>query len=43
MELTLTLNDFQAGDVLFGKRRAYLKKVAVADFDGICSGDILCL
>jgi type I restriction enzyme S subunit len=34
-------NRFAKGDVLFGKRRAYLKKVAVADFDGICSGDIL--
>lgn len=34
---------FSKGDVLFGKRRAYLKKVAVADFDGICSGDILVL
>jgi len=34
---------FLKGDVLFGKRRAYLKKVAVADFDGICSGDILVL
>jgi type I restriction enzyme S subunit len=32
---------FVKGDVLFGKRRAYLKKIAVADFDGICSGDIL--
>ncbi|MGD9732604.1 MAG: restriction endonuclease subunit S [Desulfamplus sp.] len=32
---------FSKGDVLFGKRRAYLKKVAVADFDGICSSDIL--
>jgi type I restriction enzyme S subunit len=32
---------FAKGDVLFGKRRAYLKKAAVADFDGICSGDIL--
>lgn len=32
---------FAKGDVLFGKRRAYLKKVAVADFDGVCSGDIL--
>lgn len=32
---------FSKGDVLFGKRRAYLKKVAVAGFDGICSGDIL--
>ncbi len=34
---------FAKGDVLFGKRRAYLKKVAVADFDGICSGDILAI
>lgn len=32
---------FSKNDVLFGKRRAYLKKVAVADFDGICSSDIL--
>ena len=32
---------FAKGDILFGKRRAYLKKVAIADFDGICSGDIL--
>lgn len=34
---------FSKDDVLFGKRRAYLKKVAIADFDGICSGDILVL
>ncbi len=34
---------FSKGDVLFGKRRAYLKKVAIANFDGICSGDILVL
>lgn len=34
---------FSKGDVLFGKRRAYLKKVAIAAFDGICSGDILVL
>ncbi|MBK7569685.1 MAG: restriction endonuclease subunit S [Bacteroidetes bacterium] len=32
---------FASGDILFGKRRAYLKKVAVAHFDGICSSDIL--
>lgn len=32
---------FAKKDVLFGKRRAYLKKAAIADFDGICSGDIL--
>ena len=34
---------FSKGDILFGKRRAYLKKVAIADFDGICSSDILIL
>lgn len=28
------------GQVLFGKRRAYQRKVAVAEFDAICSGDI---
>lgn len=32
---------FRSGQVLFGKRRAYQKKVSVPDFDGICSGDIL--
>ncbi|WP_217992309.1 restriction endonuclease subunit S [Nitrosomonas ureae] len=31
---------FSAGDVLFGRRRAYLKKAAQAKFSGICSGDI---
>ena len=31
---------FRKGNVLFGRRRAYLKKAAVALFDGICSGDI---
>ncbi len=31
---------FKEGDILFGRRRAYLKKAAVAPFDGICSGDI---
>ncbi|MDO5296920.1 MAG: restriction endonuclease subunit S [bacterium] len=34
---------FHKGDVLFGRRRAYLKKAAVAPFDGICSGDITVL
>ncbi len=32
---------FEPGHVLFGKRRAYLKKAAVAEFKGLCSGDIL--
>ena len=31
---------FRKGDMLFGRRRAYLKKASVAPFDGICSGDI---
>jgi len=37
---TTFTNVFRAGQVLFGKRRAYQRKVAVADFDGVCSGDI---
>ena len=28
------------GQTLFGKRRAYQRKVALAEFDAICSGDI---
>ena len=32
---------FKPGQVLFGKRRAYQRKVAVPDFAGVCSGDIL--
>ncbi|MBA3532213.1 MAG: DUF262 domain-containing protein [Ardenticatenales bacterium] len=32
---------FKAGQVLFGKRRVYQRKAAVADFDGLCSSDIL--
>jgi len=31
---------FHPGQVLFGKRRAYQRKVAIADFSGVCSGDI---
>ena len=34
---------FKPGQVLFGKRRAYQRKVAVADFAGVCSGDIFVL
>ncbi len=31
---------FKKGHMLFGRRRAYLKKAALAPFDGVCSGDI---
>jgi type I restriction enzyme S subunit len=34
---------FKPGQVLFGKRRAYQRKVAVAEFSGVCSGDIYVL
>lgn len=40
-ESTTFTKVFKSSDTLFGKRRSYLKKVALADFDGICSGDIL--
>lgn len=36
-------NVFCPGQVLFGKRRAYQRKVAVAEFSGVCSGDIYVL
>ncbi|QLF93738.1 restriction endonuclease subunit S [Pseudomonas sp. ABC1] len=36
-------NVFKPGQVLFGKRRAYQRKVAVAEFAGVCSGDIYVL
>jgi type I restriction enzyme S subunit len=32
---------FRKGQVLFGRRRAYQRKIAYAEFDGICSGDIM--
>ncbi|EHK2870877.1 restriction endonuclease subunit S [Vibrio alginolyticus] len=32
---------FKKGQILLGKRRPYLKKAAIAEFDGICSGDII--
>jgi len=39
-EGTTFTNRFKPGQVLFGKRRAYQRKVAVADFEGVCSSDI---
>ncbi|MBX7513001.1 restriction endonuclease subunit S [Qipengyuania sp. GH38] len=34
---------FRPGDIIFGKRRAYQRKVAVADFEGICSAHAMVL
>ncbi len=42
-EGTTFTNRFRPGQILFGKRRAYQRKVAVADFEGVCSGDIYVL
>ncbi|MHC5717793.1 MAG: restriction endonuclease subunit S, partial [Nostoc sp.] len=39
-EGTTFTSKFKPGQVLFGKRRAYQRKVALADFEGVCSGDI---
>jgi type I restriction enzyme S subunit len=36
-------NEFQSGDVLFGKLRPYLAKVLRVDFKGICTGELLIL
>ena len=40
-EVISTKSVFSIGDTLFGKLRPYLEKVSLADFDGICSTDIL--
>lgn len=34
---------FKPGDIIFGKRRAYQRKLAVADFEGICSAHAMVL
>lgn len=34
-------NAFKIGDILFGKLRPYLAKCIIADFDGICSSELL--
>jgi type I restriction enzyme S subunit len=40
-EGTTFTRKFSTGQVLFPKRRVYQRKVGVAEFDGVCSGDIL--
>ena len=32
---------FSKGDIIFGRRRAYQRKLTVAEFDGICSAHAL--
>lgn len=40
-EVRSTKSLFRRGDVLYGKLRPYLRKVWRAEFDGVCSTDIL--
>lgn len=40
-EVRSTKTKFYKGDLFYGKLRPYLNKVLVADFDGVCSTDIL--
>jgi type I restriction enzyme M protein len=42
-QILSTKNVFGKGNILYGKLRPYLNKVALVDFDGICSTDILVL
>lgn len=37
--LTSSAKAFKAGDVLFARRNAYLRRASLVDFDGCCSGD----
>lgn len=42
-EVNSTKLRFKPGDIIFGKRRAYQRKLAVADFEGICSAHAMVL
>jgi type I restriction enzyme, S subunit len=42
-EVRSTKSRFNEGELLYGKLRPYLNKVHVAEFEGICSTDILVL
>lgn len=41
--LTSSTKAFQAGDILFARRNAYLRRASLVDFDGVCSGDAFVL
>ncbi|MCE2507030.1 MAG: restriction endonuclease subunit S [Nitrosopumilaceae archaeon] len=42
-DVSSSMNLFSVGQILFGRRNWYLRRVAVPDFDGICSADIYVL
>lgn len=41
--LTSSAKAFKAGDILFARRNAYLRRASLVDFDGCCSGDAFVL
>ena len=41
--LVSTTKEFEAGDILFARRNAYLKRASLVDFSGVCSGDAFVL
>jgi type I restriction enzyme, S subunit len=41
--LTSSTKVFKAGDILFARRNAYLRRASLVDFDGCCSGDAFVL
>ena len=42
-DVTATKLRFRRGDIILGRRRVYQRKLAIADFDGICSAHALVL
>lgn len=42
-EVEATKLRFKKGDIIFGRRRAYQRKLGVAEFDGICSAHAMVL
>jgi restriction endonuclease S subunit len=42
-DVTATKLRFRTGDIIFGRRRVYQRKLAVADFEGICSAHAMVL
>ncbi len=42
-DVTSAMKLFSKNDILFARRNTYLRRVSVAPFDGVCSGDIIVL
>lgn len=42
-DLASSAKAFKAGDILFARRNAYLRRASMVDFDGCCSGDAFVL